>query len=80
MFFVESTVTSKFQTTIPKHVRDKLNISVKDTLEWKIDNGKIEIRVNKNRFLTYKNLIKVGAGDIEKDIKRAKKLKMEKYR
>lgn len=77
---MESTVTSKFQTTIPKNIREQLNISVKDTLDWEIENGKIVVAVNKSNFLTYKNAIKVGPGNIEADIRRSRKLRMEKYR
>jgi len=77
---MESTVTSKFQTTIPKNIREQLNICVKDTLDWKVENGKIVVAVNKNNFLTHKNAIKVGPGSIEDDIRRSRKLRMEKYR
>jgi AbrB family looped-hinge helix DNA binding protein len=77
---MESTVTSKFQTTIPKNIREQLNISVKDTLDWKIEKGKIVLAVNKNNFLAYKNTIEVGPGSIEDDIRRSRKLRMEKYR
>lgn len=77
---MESTVTSKFQTTIPKNIREQLNISVKDTLDWKIEKGKIVLAVNKNNFLAHKNTIEVGPGSIEDDIRRSRKLRMEKYR
>jgi len=33
---MRSLITSKYQTTIPKAIRDRLGISVKDALEWKL--------------------------------------------
>ena len=60
-----SRITSKFQTTIPKVVREKLKLSVSDTLNWEIDKDKIIVRTNKNQFLSYRNIVRVGAGDIE---------------
>ena len=40
---MQSVITSKYQTTIPKDVRDRLKLSVHDTLEWKIEEGKIVV-------------------------------------
>ena len=75
-----SRITSKFQTTIPKAVRENLKLSISDTLNWEIDEDKIIVRTNKNQFLSYRNIIKTGAGDIENDRNLAKKLRMDKYR
>ena len=75
-----SRITSKFQTTIPKAVRENLKLSISDTLNWEIDEDKIIVRTNKNQFLSYRNIIKTGAGDIENDRELAKKLRMDKYR
>jgi len=76
----KSVVTSKFQTTIPKRIRENLNLSVSDTLDWEIENDKIIVRIKKNDFLTYKNTIKTGPGPIEDDIALARKLRVKKYR
>lgn len=75
-----SRITSKFQTTIPKIVRENMKLAVSDTLNWEIENGKIIVRTNKNNFLGYKNIIKVGAGNVEDDRELAKKLRMDKHR
>ena len=32
---MKSKITSKYQTTIPRKIRDKLNLSVSDSVEWK---------------------------------------------
>lgn len=75
-----SVITSKFQTTIPKSIRENLKLAVSDTLNWEIEDGKILVIANKNNFLAYKNSIRTGPGDIQDDIELAKKLRMEKYR
>ena len=77
---MNSTVTTKFQTTIPKEVREKLGISVHDALEWVIEKGKVTVYPVHKNFLCFRNMVKVGAGDIDDDIKRAREDRMEKYR
>jgi len=37
---MQSVITSKFQTTIPKGGRESLKLTINDTLEWKIERGK----------------------------------------
>ena len=75
-----SRITSKFQTTIPKAVRERLKLSVSDTLTWQFDHNNIIVRTNKNRFLRHQNSIKTGAGSIDKDLELARQKRMERYR
>jgi len=77
---MQSTITSKYQTTIPKTIRERLNLSVKDTLEWKVEKGRITVYPAKKNFLKYRNTVKTGRGDIAADIETARKLRMEKCR
>ena len=77
---MQSVITSKFQTTIPKDVRERLKLSIHDTIEWKIDRGKIVVLPVHKKFLEYRNKIKTGPGNIEEDIKQARKQRVEKYR
>jgi AbrB family looped-hinge helix DNA binding protein len=77
---MQSVITSKFQTTIPKYVRERLKLSVHDTLEWKIDKGRIVVLPVKKRFLKYRNRIKTGPGKIEDDIKKVRQHRIAKYR
>ena len=77
---MKSSITSKFQTTIPKDIRENLKLSVNDALEWKIENGKAVVTPLKAPFLKYRNSIKVGAGEITQDIKDARKLRIKKYK
>jgi AbrB family looped-hinge helix DNA binding protein len=77
---MQSTITSKFQTTIPKAIRENLALGVNDTLEWKVDHGKIIVAPKQKNFLKYQNKVKVGRGDIEADISIARGLRLEEYR
>jgi AbrB family looped-hinge helix DNA binding protein len=72
-------ITSKYQTTIPKAIRENLSLSINDSLEWKVENGKILVLPTQKNFLKFKNAIKTGSGDIKKDIKLSIKRRTEKY-
>lgn len=37
-------VTKRFQTTVPKLVREILDISDEDRIVWIVDNGEIKVR------------------------------------
>ena len=76
---MQSVITSKFQTTIPKGVRERLKVTVKDTLEWKVECGKTVVVSVQKRFLNYKNSVKTGAGKIEEDIILSRDRRVEKY-
>ena len=76
---MKSTITSKFQTTIPKAVRERLKLAIHDTLEWKIERGRAVVLPLNKPFLKYKNTIKVGAGNIANDIKLARTLRMKDF-
>ncbi len=77
---MKSVVTSKYQTTIPKNIRSQLKLSVSDTLEWKVEDGKAIVLPVHRRFLEYRNTVKIGEGDIAEDIDFARKERAEKYR
>jgi len=77
---MKSTITSKYQTTIPKAIRINLGLSIKDALEWKVENGKVILYPAKRNFLNYRNSVKTGQGDIAGDIEAARNIRVEKYR
>jgi antitoxin PrlF len=77
---MQSVITSKYQTTIPKAIREHIGLSVKDALDWKVEKGKIIISPAKLNFLKYRGAIKTGPGDIAGDIEMARNLRVEKYR
>ncbi len=47
---MQSVITSKYQTTIPKAIRDNIGLSVKDALDWKVEKRKIIISPAKRDF------------------------------
>ncbi len=75
---MQSVITSKYQTTIPKSIRDQLGLSVKDVLKWKVEKGKIVIFPARSKFLEHRNSVKVSMGDIGKDIDAASRLRWKK--
>jgi AbrB family looped-hinge helix DNA binding protein len=77
---MQTVITSKFQTTIPKKVREQLRLSVHDALEWRVENGKIVVSPIHCKFLDFQNSVKVGKGDIKKDIQMARELRTGKYK
>jgi AbrB family looped-hinge helix DNA binding protein len=78
--YMQSVITSKFQTTIPKGIRVNLGLNVKDALEWKVEKGRVVLYPAKRNFLKYRNAVKTGKGDIAGDIEVARSLRMEKHR
>ena len=76
---MQSTITSKFQTTIPKDIRENLNLSVSDIIEWKVERGKVFVSPVHKEFLKYRNSIKTGSGNISEDIRLARERRTEKY-
>lgn len=77
---MNSTVTVKYQTTIPKAVREQLGISINDALDWAVEKGKAVVQPVHRNFLSRRGSIKTGAGDIAADIQSARDSRMEKYR
>lgn len=55
-------------------------LSVKDTLDWKIEDGRIIVSSMQTHFLERKNSIHTGPGDIAKDIQMARMNRADKYK
>ena len=73
---MQTLITSKFQTTIPKAIREKLLLSVNDTLDWQIENGRIVVSPVQVDFLKHRNSVRTGTGDIAEDIQAARKMQV----
>jgi AbrB family looped-hinge helix DNA binding protein len=69
---MKSVITSKYQTTIPKKVREELKLAVNDALEWKVVKGQMVVYPIQKRFLLRRNTIRVGRGDPREDIESAR--------
>ncbi len=77
---MKSKITSKYQTTIPKEIRNRLNLSVSDSIEWKIEKDKILVEPVNKSFLKYKGSIKIESGNIKEDILRSGRMRVLKKR
>lgn len=76
----ESVITSKFQTTIPKKIREQLHLSVHDSLNWRVEKGNIIVSPMPAKFLAFRNSVRIGPGDIKKDIELARQIRTDKYK
>jgi len=77
---MNSAVTIKYQTTIPKVVRDALGISINDVLEWTVEKGRAVVRPVHSDFLKYRGCVKIEPGDIAADIEAARDAMVERFR
>lgn len=68
-----STLTSKGQTTVPKEVREALDLDVGDKLTWEIRGGKVSVTTKEPAFLRWEGFIKNSSGDVVKEIEEARK-------
>ena len=75
-----SKITSKFQTTIPKDIRNYLKLDASDALEWEVEQNRVIIRSVEKGFLSFKNSIHVPDGNTRTDIEMARGKMAEKYR
>jgi len=76
---MQTSISSKYQTTIPKKIREQLSLSVGDSLEWKFEDGRVVVASPRADFLKHRNSIHIGAGDIEEDIRQARTERANKY-
>jgi len=77
---MQSLITSKYQVTIPKKIREKLKLAIHDTLAWEIQEDKVLVYPVQKRFLQYQNSVKVGSGCLRDDVEQARHQQAEKYR
>ena len=75
---MKSKITSKYQITIPREIRDRLHLSVSDSIEWKIEKNRILVEPVNKSFLKYKGSIKIDSGNIKEDILKARKIRVLK--
>ena len=68
-----STLTSKGQTTVPKEVREALDLDVGDKLTWAISGGKVAVTTERPAFFRWEGFIKNSSGDVVKEISIARK-------
>ena len=69
----KSTITAKYQTTVPKEIRQKLGVGVSDVLQWELFGSQVRVSATSPAFLARQGSIKVGPGDPVKDVREARK-------
>lgn len=70
-----STITSKFQTTVPKEVREKLGVRPGDRLVWKTEGNVVRLVAESNPLDRLMGSLKVGRGNVLEDIRKARDLR-----
>lgn len=73
-----SKITSKFQTTVPKEVREQLSVRPEDSLEWSVSDGEAIVRPAASRLYRWIGFAKVGRGSTVQDVKKARHLRGNK--
>lgn len=68
-----STITSKGQTTVPKEVREVLDLDTGDKLTWEISGGRVAITTERPALYRWKGVIKHGPADAVEAVAEARK-------
>jgi antitoxin PrlF len=68
-----STITSKGQTTVPKEIREALDLGPGDKLTWKVNGGRIAVTTERPALYRWKGFIKHGPADAVKAVAEARK-------
>lgn len=68
-----STITSKGQTTVPKAVRDALDLEAGDRLTWEVHGGRIAVTTERPALYQWEGFIKHGEPDAVKAVAAARK-------
>jgi AbrB family looped-hinge helix DNA binding protein len=71
----KSTITVKYQTTVPKEVREKLGVAPQDALQWEVMDGYVRVSAADRAFLKRRGSIHVGPGSTVEDVRRARSLR-----
>jgi antitoxin PrlF len=70
----KSTITVKYQTTVPKEIRQKLGVGPSDVLQWEVVGDHVRVTAATPAFLALQGAFKVGPGDPVEDVRRAREL------
>lgn len=68
-----STITSKGQTTVPKEVRDALDVGPGDKITWVVNGGRVSVSTERPAFWRWEGFIKRGPTDVVKAVHEARK-------
>ena len=67
-----STITSKYQTTVPKEVRQKLGLTIGATLRWEVAGPQARVTAATPEFLDLQGIFRVDPGNPVEDVKQAR--------
>lgn len=67
-----STMTSKGQTTIPKEVRDALDLSAGAKLSWEVRGGRVAVTTDRPGLWQWEGSVKGGPDDAVEAVKEAR--------
>jgi AbrB family looped-hinge helix DNA binding protein len=68
-----STLSKKYQTTVPREVREKLGIGPGDVLLWEVVGGLARVRPATRAFLARRGSIRVGSGSVVEEVRKARR-------
>ena len=68
----QSTITSKYQTTVPREIREKLSLGPRDHLHWEVEGARIVVVPARKGFLERRGSIQVGSGSPLEDVRQAR--------
>ena len=68
-----STITSKGQTTVPKEVRELLDVGPGDRLTWEVRGGTVAVSTERPGLYRWKGIIKHGPADAVEAVAAARK-------
>ncbi len=71
----QSTITSKYQTTVPKEIRESLGLRPRDVLRWEIDGGNVRVTPARRGFLDRRGSLHIGEGSAVADVRQARALR-----
>ncbi len=68
-----STITSKGQTTVPKEIREALDLGPGDKLTWEVNGGRVAVTTERPALYQWEGFIKHGQPDAVKAVAAARK-------
>lgn len=69
---IKSSITAKYQVTVPKLVRQHLGVGTGDVLQWEVQDGAVRVSPANTAFLALRGSIRVGRGSVVHDVARAR--------